>query len=315
MEKVGFSFSKLHGNGNDYVYMEKINTELPDLSTLAMKVSNRSFGIGSDGLIVADVSQVADLRMHMYNADGSRGKMCGNGIRCLAKYAYDNGLVSKTNMSIETDAGIKYVSLRYNPSDAVARVDMGMPCFDPKLIPALTDASIDYMAEAFEPAFRLSSISMGNPHSVSFADELPPELFAKYYKNEVVGFDSRIISLFNDMDTLERLSRFDIESFGRLVQESGYYPEGVNVEIADVIDEKTLAMRVYERGSGETLSCGTGCCAVAVAAIKKGYASDAVRVHTLGGWLDIEWDGCDTSSVYMTGSARTVFEGRLPADF
>lgn len=306
-------FSKLHGNGNDYVFMEEINTKLPPLADLAVKVSNRNFGIGSDGLIVASPSTKADFKMVMYNADGSKGKMCGNGIRALAKYAYDNGLIRKKDMNIETDAGIKKIHLVYDEKDknlAYASVDMGRPVLDPEKIPVNIGAeeAFDYAlkTEAFE--FNINAVSMGNPHSISFLSELSEELREIFLKSEPTHVN---LDFFNHENRLEELNYFDIEDFGKRIQGVELFLEGVNVEIAKVLDKENLAMRVFERGSGETLSCGTGCCAVAVAAIRKSMVQNRVNVHSLGGALEITWDGNLSSPVIMKGPARTVFEGEF----
>lgn len=306
-------FSKLHGNGNDYVFMEEINTKLPPLADLAVKVSNRNFGIGSDGLIVASPSTKADFKMVMYNADGSKGKMCGNGIRALAKYAYDNGLIRKKDMNIETDAGIKKIHLVYDKKDknlAYASVDMGRPVLDPEKIPVNIEAeeAFDYAlkTEAFE--FNINAVSMGNPHSISFLSELSEELRGIFLKSEPTHVN---LDFFNHENRLEELNYFDIEDFGKRIQGVELFLEGVNVEIAKVLDKENLAMRVFERGSGETLSCGTGCCAVAVAAIRKSMVQNRVNVHSLGGALEITWDGNLSSPVIMKGPARTVFEGEF----
>lgn len=306
-------FSKLHGNGNDYVFMEEITEKLPELSRLAVQVSNRNFGIGSDGLIVASPSEVADFRMIMMNADGSRGKMCGNGIRALAKYAFDKGLVKKKEMRIETDSGIKTVLLSYdsqNPTLAYASVTMGVPVFQSSSIPFCCDAPEvrDYPLTIRNNKVFINAVSMGNPHSVSFFSEMNEEVKAFFMKDKLTH---ESLDFFNDTKELGELRYFDIESFGTQIQEIESFTEGVNVEIAKVIDRKTIAMRVFERGSGETLSCGTGCCAVAVAAIRKGMIDCEVKVHTLGGSLDILWDGKPSSEVVMKGHAKTVFEGEF----
>lgn len=306
-------FSKLHGNGNDYVFMEEINTELPSLPELAVKVSNRNFGIGSDGLIVAAPSDKADFRMLMYNADGSKGKMCGNGIRALAKYAYDNALIHKKDMSIETDAGIKKIHLVYDEKDknlAYASVDMGRPILEPEYIPVSIEAKevFDYWIETEGFELPINAVSMGNPHSISFLSELRKDIRKHFLKAESTHIN---LDFFNRENRLEELNCFDIEEFGKRIQTMNLFSEGVNVEIVKVLDRENLAMRVFERGSGETLSCGTGCCAVAVAAIRKSLVENRVNVHSLGGMLEIIWDGNSASSVIMKGPARTVFEGEF----
>lgn len=306
-------FSKLHGNGNDYVFMEEITGKLPSLEVLAKFVSNRNFGIGSDGLIVASPSDKADFKMLMYNADGSRGKMCGNGIRALAKYAYDSGLIYKLNMDIETDSGIKHIELSYDEQDrslAYAKVDMGKPEFHPTRIPVAVEENevIAYEVKEKGLSFFIDSLSMGNPHSITFIDETT-DRFKSCFLKETDTHEE--LDFFNSDNKLEDLNRFDIEGFGKLVQGLEIFTEGVNVEIAKIIDKDNIAMRVYERGSAETLSCGTGCCAVAVAAMKRGMVNPTVNIHTLGGNLEISWDGKKETSVFMKGSARTVYEGKL----
>ena len=306
-------FSKLHGNGNDYVFMEEITGKLPPLEALARFVSNRNFAVGSDGLIVAAPSDKADFKMLMYNADGSRGKMCGNGIRALAKYAYDNGLINKLNMEIETDAGIKQIELDYDKKDsslAYARVDMGEPEFQPAKIPVAIKGNEAAAYEVKEKGFSflINILSMGNPHCVTFLDESVDEFKSCFLKKRITHEE---LDFFNSTKKLGELNYFDIESFGKLVQGLEIFTEGVNVEIAKIIDRDNIAMRVYERGSAETLSCGTGCCAVAVAAIKKRLVNNVVNVHSLGGSLEISWNEGKELSVFMKGSARTVYEGNL----
>lgn len=306
-------FSKLHGNGNDYVFMEEITQTLPSLPELAIKVSNRNFGVGSDGLIVASPSKRADLKMLMYNADGSRGMMCGNGIRALAKYAFDKGLIKKTRIMIETDAGMKAVCLTYDRKDkslAYASVDMGSPVFDPALIPVGLQKNeiMDHRIDLFEGGCMISAVSMGNPHCITFLSEMEERSKQRFMKDETTHVN---LDAFCAENSLEELNHFDIKQFGKEIQSMDLFPSGVNVEIAKRIDSRNIAMRVFERGSGETLSCGTGCCAVAVAAIKKGFTENTVNLHTLGGSLEISWDGEKDSAVIMKGPARTVFEGEL----
>lgn len=297
-------FSKMHGNGNDYVYTQNFNNELLgiDVPMLARRLSNRNFGVGSDGLILAEGSKTADFKMIMYNADGSRGAMCGNGIRCLAKYVYDNGFLSKKDMSIETDSGIKRLTLE--PVDnrlSYARVDMGAP----------KELLFNQLLKLNNYDVKVNALSMGNPHAVVLFNELSDSLKSQLVLNRVTHEDISIFSHF----TSNELDSFDIEAFGNAMQADKLFSDGVNVEIISTIDESNIAMRVYERGSAETLSCGTGCCAAGVVAIKKGLVNKSVNVHTLGGSLRIDWNGNTDDNVYMYGPAVRVFDGEIAEDF
>lgn len=301
----------MHGNGNDYVYIDAINNKITDLSMLSTIVSNRNFGIGSDGLIVAAKSNRADLRMIMYNADGSRGAMCGNGIRCLAKFAYDNKLVDKKELDIETDSGIKHIKLEYvSLGEANVTVDMGAPIFEPKKIPVKTSCknALNYVFKLEGNNISLSCLSMGNPHAVSFIDEWPRSVKNKFIDDSI---NHENLSIFNPYDRMGLMHRFNIEKFGKIIQAIDVFTDGVNAEAALILDRQNIAMRVYERGSAETLSCGTGCCATAVSAMKKGLVEQEVYVHTLGGKLKISWDIKKNSPVMMQGPAITVFDGEL----
>lgn len=271
-------FTKMQGLGNDYVYVNGFEEKIENPSEMAVKVSNRNFGVGSDGLILINPSQVADFEMEMYNADGSRGEMCGNGIRCVAKYVYDYGLTDKTHISVETLGGIKYLDLTVQDNKAVLiRVDMGSPIFRPDLVPVKADGDrvIDEPIVADGKEYRMTCVSMGNPHAVVFME---------------------------DVDGLE------IEKIGPYFEQHERFPNRVNTEFVKVLDRQTVQMRVWERGSGETLACGTGACAVAVACILGGYTEDKVTVKLLGGDLQIEWDR-EADKVYMTGPAAVVFDG------
>ena len=272
-------FTKMQGLGNDYVYVNCLKEKIKNPPELAKKISDRHFGVGSDGLIMINPSDKADFEMEMYNADGSRGEMCGNGIRCVAKYVYDYGLTDKTSISVETLAGIKYLDLTVeNGKVKLVKVDMGKPGLKPSEIPveASGDQVIDDPIMAAGEEYRMTCVSMGNPHAVVFVDcdlqELPLEEIGPKFENH------------------ER------------------FPRRVNTEFVRVIDRHTAQMRVWERGSGETLACGTGACAVAVACALNGYTEDEVTVKLLGGDLKIKWD-CERDTVFMTGPAEVVFDG------
>lgn len=274
-------FTKMHGIGNDYVYVNGFEEKIENPSEMAIRVSDRHFGVGSDGLILINPSKVADFEMEMYNADGSRGEMCGNGIRCVAKYVYDKGLTDKTSISIETLGGIKYVDLTLEDNKAILiKVNMGAPEFVAEKVPVIADTKevIDQPFNVEGKEYKVTCISMGNPHCVTFMEE------------DVRNLDLPTIGL--AFETHER------------------FPKRVNTEFVNVIDKKTLRMRVWERGSGETFACGTGACAVAVAAIVNGLAEEEVTVKLLGGDLLIRWDR-ENNLVYMTGPATIVFDGEL----
>lgn len=271
-------FTKMQGLGNDYVYVNGFVEKLEKASETAIKVSDRHFGIGSDGLILINPSKVADFEMEMYNADGSRGEMCGNGIRCVAKYVYDYGLTDKTSISVETLGGIKYLELTIEDEKAVQiKVDMGKPILNPKEIPILAEGDTIINAPVLVEGkeYLMTGVSMGNPHTVIFMD---------------------------DIDNLE------IEKIGPKFEKHERFPNRINTEFVKIIDRQNVQMRVWERGSGETLACGTGACAVAVACILNGLTEDKVTVKLLGGDLLIEWDR-DKDTVYMTGPAEVVFDG------
>lgn len=272
-------FTKMHGIGNDYVYVNCFNETIKDPSAVSKYVSDRHFGVGSDGLILIKPSKVADFQMDMYNADGSQGEMCGNGIRCVAKYVYDYGLTDKTNISVETLAGIKHLDLTIeNGKVALVKVNMGSPELVPEKIPVVAEGerAIDVPLEVKEKTYQMNGVSMGNPHCVIFMEEDVREL--------------------------------DLESMGPDFENHKRFPKRINTEFVNVLDENTLRMRVWERGSGETLACGTGACATAVAAILNGLVQKEVTVKLLGGDLKIQWNGGD-APVYMTGPATTVFDG------
>lgn len=274
-------FTKMHGCGNDYVYVDLMQESVDDKSLAALKLSNRHFGIGGDGVIYIQKGKNADFEMVMYNADGSRGAMCGNGIRCVAKYCYDNGLTDKTSFTIESMGAVKYIDVNVENGEVVsAKVDMGAPSLDKNDIPVNVDSTkaIREKITVADRNFEMTCVSMGNPHAVMFIDEHP--------------------------------SDFNLEKYGRLLEQNAtLFPDRVNAEFAKIIDRKNIEMRVWERGAGETLACGTGACATAVAAIVNGFADNDVTIHLIGGDLQISWSGNDSDSVFMTGGASTVFTG------
>lgn len=282
-------FTKMHGCGNDYVYVDCTKEVIPDIAATAVRVSDRHFGIGSDGLILIKSSEVADFEMDMYNADGSRGKMCGNGIRCVAKYVYDHGLTNKTEITVDTQAGIKTLQLTVcDGKVSKVRVDMGEPVLIPQEIPVKAsvlgladDRREAIVAQPFTVAnssYDITCVSMGNPHCITFIDE-----------------DVR---------------SFPLEAIGSLFEKHELFPEGVNTEFVNIIDKEHLHMRVWERGSGETLACGTGACAVAVASYLNGFTGRKVDVELMGGHLEIVYDAA-TNHVFMTGPATEVFSGEI----
>lgn len=266
-------FTKMHGLGNDYVYIDCVRNELDiDFSSLAKKISDRHFGVGSDGLILICKSDLADFRMRMFNFDGSEAEMCGNGIRCVGKYVYDNRLTEKEDISIETLAGIKYLKLNVVDSKVESVcVDMGEPILDEKLIPSLSskfNLSID------DKNFSITCVSMGNPHAVIVVDNITDDLVLHY---------------------------------GKLIESDNHFPNRTNVEFIEIIDRNHINMRVFERGAGETFACGTGACASVVACILNGLVDRNVIVTLLGGDLSISWN--QNNHVYMTGPATCVFDG------
>lgn len=273
-------FTKMQGLGNDYVYVNCFEEKIENPSEIAIKVSNRNFGVGSDGLIMINPSKVADFEMEMYNADGSRSEMCGNGIRCVGKYVYDYGLTDKTSITVETLAGIKYLDFTIEDGKVKqVRVDMGSPELLPENVPVIADgeSAIDTPILVDGTEYHMTCVSMGNPHSVVFVEDV---------------------------------QGFDLETVGPKFEHHERFPRRVNAEFVKILDRNTVEMRVWERGSGETLACGTGACAVAVASILNGFTEDKVRVKLLGGDLQIEWDR-ETNKVYMTGPAEISFEGDI----
>lgn len=279
-------FTKMQGIGNDYVYVNCFEENVANPSEVARFVSDRHFGIGSDGLILVKPSDVADCEMDMYNLDGSQGAMCGNGIRCVAKFAYDHGIVRKKNLTVATKSGIKYLELTVkNGKVSSVKVNMGSPILTAKMIPVVSDKEqvINQPLEVNGTTYPITAVSMGNPHAVTYMKEI---------------------------DSLE------IEKVGPLFENHINFPDRINTEFVKVIDRRTLQMRVWERGSGETLACGTGACAVAVASTLNGLVDEDVpiTVKLLGGDLQILWNRQE-NLVYMTGPATTVFEGEIDLSF
>lgn len=273
-------FTKMHGCGNDYVYVNGFEEDVKDPSGVAIAVSDRHFGIGSDGLILILPSDVADFRMGMYNADGSEGKMCGNGVRCIAKYVYDHGMTDKTQISIETKGGIKYLDLHVeNGKVSTVKVDMGEPILTTKEIPVewKEEQMIGQPVEVDGRQYEMTCVSMGNPHAVVWVDDT---------------------------------SSLDLEKIGPDFEHHAMFPERVNTEFVQILNRSEVNMRVWERGSGETLACGTGACATVVACALNDKTEDEVTIHLLGGDLLIQYDRA-SNHVYMTGPATTVFEGNI----
>ena len=287
-------FTKMHGLGNDYIYIDcmdgtfggddrSIVTDSSRLEEISSRLSNRHFGIGGDGIVLILPSDNADFRMRIFNADGSEARMCGNASRCIGKYVYDNQLTEKTDITLETASGVKYLQLQIGADGKVesVTVDMGEPEFNPRNIPVVTSANqgnVDIkVALSNGQEIKLTAVSMGNPQGVVFIDD------------------------FNDID---------VHSIGRELEVHPIWPDRANIEFAKVVSQKEIIMRVWERGSGETMACGTGSCATAVASALTGRSSDEVTVHLLGGDLTIKWNR-DSNHVFMTGTATTVFSGEV----
>ena len=284
------TFTKMHGCGNDYIYFDCTKGDFPGGSEgerkAAIKLSDRHFGIGGDGIILIKKGKTADFEMVMYNADGSRSQMCGNGIRCVAKYVYDAGYTKGREFSIESMGAVKHIQITSgNPGDKIccARVDMGKPILQAEKIPVALKGCRVIMHPLLIGGkdYKITGVSMGNPHAVVFIDKKPAD--------------------------------FPVCEIGPLFENDKFFPERTNTEFAYVQDRRTIFMRVWERGTGETLACGTGTCATVVAAILNGFvdAGEKITVHLLGGDLEIEWSGNELDSVFMTGPAETVFNGEI----
>lgn len=288
-------FTKMQGIGNDYVYVNCFEEKVENPSELAVKISNRNFGVGSDGLILIKPSEVADFTMEMYNADGSQSEMCGNGIRCVGKYVYDYGLTDKESISVETLAGIKYLDFTIeNGKVALITVNMGSPELVPEKVPVNVDAIkgvsdseksglaqvVDKTLEVDGKEYNVTCVSMGNPHCITFVDDT---------------------------------ASFPLEEEGPKFEFHAAFPNRVNAEFIQVLSRNEVNMRVWERGSGETLACGTGACASTVACILNGLTDEEITLHLLGGDLKVRWDR-DENAVFMTGPAKVVFDGEIDVE-
>ena len=272
-------FTKMHGIGNDYIYFNCMDEEIKNPEELSLKLSDRHFGVGGDGIVLILPSDKADFRMRMFNADGSEGKMCGNASRCIGKYVYEKKLTDKTEVTLETLAGIKTLNLKVDGEKVTeVEVNMGEAITDPKKIPVLFDKDIvvNEKMDVCGEKYRITCVSMGNPHCIVYM---------------------------NNIDNLE------IEKIGPKFENHKLFPERINTEFVEVIDRNTLKMRVWERGSGETLACGTGACASVVASIINGYCKrdSEIKVELLGGELIINYTS--QGDVYMEGPAKFVYEG------
>ena len=272
-------FTKMQGLGNDYVYIDATKENIENPSELSKYISDRHFGVGSDGLILICPSDKADFRMRMFNSDGSEAEMCGNGIRCVGKFVYDKKLTDKTLVTIETKAGIKTLKLNVKDEKVdTVRVDMGTPILESEKIPVITEEKIaqNLRLNALDKSFDFTCVSMGNPHAVTIVDNV---------------------------------SDFDVKKYGSILEINEVFPNKTNVEFVEIKDPENIKMRVWERGAGETLACGTGACASVVACNLNGLTKRSVNVELLGGNLNIELG--EDNHVYMTGPAVTVFEGEL----
>ena len=280
-------FTKMHGCGNDYVYVVANRTRPADPARMAVRLADRRFGIGGDGLILLGPSPAADVRMEMYNADGSRAEMCGNGIRCVARLAYTSGVARRNPVSVETDCGIKTVWLKLqNDRPVEATVDMGPPILEGREVPADADGRIvDYPLRVGERTEKITAVSMGNPHCVVFVEN----------------------------DSVFKLPDDEFARLGRQFERHPFFPRGVNTEFVLPVSAGRMRMRVWERGSGETLACGTGACAAVVAAALTGRGGAGAAVELRGGTLEIQWrNGAGQDGhVMMTGEAVEVFKGEV----
>ncbi|MCI9426413.1 MAG: diaminopimelate epimerase [Eubacterium sp.] len=274
-------FTKMHGLGNDYIYVNCLHETVENPAKLAVKLSDRHFGIGSDGLILIKPSALADFEMDIYNADGSRAQMCGNGIRCVGKYVYDKGLTKKKSLDIETLAGIKHLELTVQDEKTEqVIVEMGSPKFLASEIPVRTEERemINAPLTVNGKQYPVTCLSVGNPHCVVFLKE--------------------------------EVKNLDLPSLGPAFERHEKFPERINTEFVNILDRKTIRMRVWERGSGETLACGTGACAAAAAAMANQLTEDEVTAQLLGGDLTVRWNQKE-NQIYMTGKAVTVFDGEI----
>ena len=283
-------FTKMEGCGNDYIYVNGFEEQIPgaEKPALVRRLSDRHFGIGGDGVIFINPSREADFEMEMHNADGTRADMCGNGIRCVGKFVYDKGLTDKKNITVVSAGKVKYLDLTVEKADETfesrgtvkaVRVNMGSPILEPAQIPVVADGGevVDAPIQVDGREYRMTCVSMGNPHTVIFS---------------------------------QGVAGMDLEKIGPKFENHERFPNRTNTEFVEVIDRQTVFMRVWERGTGETLACGTGSCATAVACVLNGLTEPKVTVRLLGGELEIEWDR-ERNLIYMTGPAVTVFEGEV----
>ncbi len=279
-------FTKMHGCGNDYIYVNGFSQHIDadNKPELVRRLSDRHFGIGGDGVIFINPGKKAAFEMEMYNADGTRAQMCGNGIRCVAKYVYDYGLTDKTSITVESFGAVKYLDLTLGTDGTVStvRVNMGAPILTASEVPVLSDNEqvVDEEITVNGQTYRMTCVSMGNPHAVVFVDDI------------------------------DDMKKFKIEKIGPYFENHERFPERINTEFVKVIDKNTVQMRVWERGTGETLACGTGCCATTAACVLNGRTDTKVNVKVLGGEILCEWDR-EENLIYMTGAAATVFEGSV----
>ena len=277
-------FTKMQAYGNDYVYIDAINQKINNVHELAKYISNRHFGVGSDGLVLICKSDVADFRMRMFNPDGTEGEMCGNALRSLSKYVYDHKLTDKEELTIETLGGIQHVKLTVENGKAVnIEANIGKPVLDTTIIPVNTKLPefIEQEVKILDKTFKITAVSWGNPHCVMFIDDV---------------------------------DNFDVEKYGKAIEyKTDIFPNKTNVTFAQVIDRNNIKMREWERGTGETIGCGTGCCTATVAAVLTGRCDRKVSVHLLGGILETNWDE-KTGKMFMKGPSHTVFESEIDVD-
>ena len=282
-------FTKMHGCGNDYIYVNGFTEQVSQAKKpeIVRRLSDRHFGVGGDGVIFINPADGADFEMEMFNADGTRAQMCGNGIRCVAKYVYDKGLTDSEHIAVVSAGSVKYLDLTVERTKQApergtvtrVRVNMGSPVLEPGKIPVVADGDrvVNQPIYVEEQEYRMTCVSMGNPHAVVFA---------------------------------RGVADMKLEQIGPLFENHIRFPERVNTEFVEVLDRRNVFMRVWERGTGETLACGTGCCATAVACVLNGLTDSEITVKLLGGELAIQWDR-EENAVYMTGPATTVFEGEV----
>ena len=277
-------FTKMQAYGNDYVYIDAINQNINNVHELARYISDRHFGVGSDGLVLICSSDVADFRMRMFNPDGTEGEMCGNALRSLSKYVYDHNLTDKTELEIETLGGIQHVKLTVENGKAVnIEANIGKPVLDTKIIPINTNLPefIEQEVKVLDKTFKITAVSWGNPHCVMFIDDV---------------------------------DNFDVEKYGKEIEYmTDIFPNKTNVTFAEVIDRNTIKIREWERGTGETIGCGTGCCTATVAAVLTDRCDRRVNVHQIGGILETNWDE-KTGKMFMKGPSHTVFESEIDVD-